>query len=196
MKDKINWVILMVLFIPSLAFAQKLDDFNVFLKSFKDENKKDTIMMLGNLKPPGEFGCGTGAMEYFNQIEIYSNGKGKSINNLNLLQEFEKKMDNPIFWDYLYGSIYTRDKHNNEIEVSFKNDEARNSFFKNAKRLGINFEKIDRKNIAYHCIIGDLKENKQVIESYYLIKVKKQWKLDKITTITIENNFEGVYPNF
>lgn len=130
MKNKIHWLILIILIIPNLTFAQKSNDFKIFLKSFKYENKKDSIIMLGNLKPPGEFGCGTGAMEYFNQLEIYSSEKGKLLKNLKLLKEFEEKMDNHIFWDYLYGSIYTRDKHNKETQVNFISDGTRNSFFR------------------------------------------------------------------
>ena len=103
MKNRISIIFFLILLTPDSIFAQKSKDFRVFLESFKYENKKDTLLMLGNLKPPGEFGCGTGAVEYASQINSFRIGKGKSIKDLNLLKKFSESIPNQIFWYYLYS---------------------------------------------------------------------------------------------
>lgn len=178
-----------LLFTCVFAVAQTQDDFKVFLESFRYENKQNTIIMLGKLNPPTEFGCGTAAMEYYNQIHCFTSSAGEPVNDFKLLHQLKDKSDFPVLWYHLYGSFYDE----KEVPVTFKDNNELKNFLLTTTRLGINFEKINRKSVIYHCAFTNVGQGKRTTESYHLLKENSEWKLDKVTIQITERKFDDPY---
>lgn len=176
--------------ISFVSYAQTSGDFKAFLQSFRYENKKDSILMLGKFETPKEFGCGTAAVEYGKQIESFV--QGKRIKDVKLLQTFKEKIENPVFWSYLYGSVHSGKLGKKETSVNFT-DNQRTYFLKNTIRLSINYQKTDSKNVVYQCVFTKIKDNKRWIDNYYFSKKNGVWTLDKIFTQHYSKNYSYYY---